>query len=83
MLLDVGVLLGWLSIAAGDDANSPFFLLNVAFLLVDVVLEALVDDIFVVSSLVRDDDVDLETFDVRFHSDFARCFACDDAHCAL
>ena len=91
MLLDVDVLLGWLSIAVVAvvgyyfydvlhgfvvvDVNSPFFPLDVPFLSDDVVLEALEDDNFVVSSLVRDEDVSLEALDVHFHSSFARCFA--------
>ena len=39
------------------DVNSPFFPLDVLFLSDDVVLEALEDDNFVVSNLVRDEDV--------------------------
>ena len=53
--------------------NSPFFPLDVPFLFANVVLEALVDDEFVASSLVCDEDVDLEALDVHFHSSFARC----------
>ena len=91
ILLDVGVLLEWLSIAVVDvvgycfcdilhyfvvvDVNSLFFPLDVAILLVDVALDAFLDDNFVVSSLVRDEDVDLETLDVHFGSDVARCLA--------
>ena len=91
MLLDVDVLLGWLSIAVVVvvgyyfydvlqyfvvvDVSSPFFPLDVPFLSADVVLEALEDDTFVVSSLVRDEDVDLEALDVHFHSSFVRRFA--------
>ena len=55
------------------DVNSPFFPLDVAFLLVDVALDALLDDNFVVSSLVCDEEGDLEGLDVPSHSDFARC----------
>ena len=55
--------------------NSPFFPLDVPFLSDDVVLEALEDDNFVVSSLVADEDVLPEALDVHFHSSFVRCFA--------
>ena len=47
----------------------PLSLLDVAFLVVDVVLDALIDDNFVVSSFVSDD---LEALDVHFPSDSAR-----------
>ena len=50
------------------DVNSPFFPLDVPFLSDDVVLEALEDDNFVVSSLVGDEDVSLEALDAHFHS---------------
>ena len=55
--------------------NSPFLPLDVAFLSVDVALDAFLNDNFVVSSLVRDADVDLKALDVHFHSSFAQCFA--------
>ena len=52
------------------DVNSPFFPLDGAFLPVDAALSALLDDISL-SSLVRDEDANLEAPDVHFHSSFA------------
>ena len=58
----------------GCRCEVPIFL-DFPFLFADVVLEALVNDNFVVSSFVCDEDVDLETLDVHSHSSLARCFA--------
>ena len=52
------------------DVNSPIVPLDVAFLPVDVALNALLDDSVTASSLVRDEDVDLEALDARAHSSF-------------